>query len=89
MGRGGLAGDGDMGREQTGHRRQRIMCFQVFAKNRQFHLQNVKPSRVKSPWMAILGAIRQDAVWLRPVRIEHHSHILLVKSDFEGRLENT
>ncbi len=45
-----------LGAEQG--RERYIESFQVFAKNRQFHLQNVKTPRAKSPWMAILGAKR-------------------------------
>ncbi|MDE5908642.1 MAG: hypothetical protein K2H52_07900 [Lachnospiraceae bacterium] len=37
--------------------------------------------------MAELGAIRQDAAWLRLVPIETSSAILLVKSDLKTRLE--
>ncbi|MDE6185703.1 MAG: hypothetical protein K2G39_09795 [Lachnospiraceae bacterium] len=43
--------------------------------------------RGKSPWMAILGAIRQDAARLRLVRFELPISILLVKSDWKTRLE--
>ncbi len=37
--------------------------------------------------MAELGAIRQDAAWLRLVRLEIFKAILLVKFDFKTRLE--
>ncbi|MCI8936133.1 MAG: hypothetical protein HFI44_04645 [Lachnospiraceae bacterium] len=45
--------------ERMAQRRWRhTLSFPVSAKNRQFHLQNVRIPRAKSPWMAILGSKR-------------------------------
>ncbi|MDE6184199.1 MAG: hypothetical protein K2G39_02045, partial [Lachnospiraceae bacterium] len=57
--------------------------FKALAEKSAISLTECFTARGKSPWMAILGAIRQDAAWLRLVRLKVSMRILLVKSDFE------
>ena len=61
------------------------MCFglQGYGGKSAISLTEWQTTRGKSPWMAILGATRQDAARLRPVRLRTLAPIPLVKSDLK------
>ncbi|MDE7447183.1 MAG: hypothetical protein K2N15_15990 [Lachnospiraceae bacterium] len=61
--------------------------FQGYGEKSVISLTEWKNIRGVPPRMAGLGATRQDAVWLRPVRLEKNISIPLVKSDLKTRPE--
>jgi hypothetical protein len=63
-----------------------VFGFAAVAKKRLFHLWNGlwngPQSKVKPPWMAVLGSMGMDARCFRTVRMSTHLPISLVKSAF-------
>ncbi|MDE7446728.1 MAG: hypothetical protein K2N15_13660 [Lachnospiraceae bacterium] len=78
---------GDRGLRRLGSKGCGAVCFRLqgYGGKSVISLTEWWTVREKSPWMAILGAIRQDAALLRPVRLAIPTSIPLVKSDLETR----